>query len=143
MIQWWVWLLVAGILIIVEMFTLTFALLACAIAAIVTALLNHLGASLPVQWICFGAVSFIIFFILKKNPHTFSPKVPQNFGSERIVGSEAIVSEDIDSSHGKGMINVMGETWRAIAKENIIKGTSVIVEKLDGTKAVVSIKKEE
>ena len=52
------------------------------------------------------------------------------------------VTTTIEPIEGKGQIKIGGETWSATSSNNTIipKDTEIIVEKIEGVKAIVSLK---
>ena len=67
--------------------------------------------------------------------HLEKKKINTNIDS--LIGAPAIVIEDIRKGK-KGRIEVGGEIWLAVSKENVIYGgEDVIIEAVDGTKLVV------
>lgn len=59
---WWIWLIVAGVLGIIEVSTVTFVLLWIAIGAVVTAVFSPLISSAWGQLLLFAVVSLILYW---------------------------------------------------------------------------------
>jgi membrane protein implicated in regulation of membrane protease activity len=62
--------------------------------------------------------------------------------SELDIGKTAVVIEDVDNLKGTGRATLNGVDWIAVSKDNepIPKGSVVVVEDIQGSKLVVSIK---
>ena len=92
------------------------------------------------QLIVFLAVSSILVFIGSMIFKNKKDKKVQN-PVFSIIGKEAIVTKDIDTSNGVGQIQVNGEFWSAKSHtDDIIKANSKVkVLEIDGVKAVVEI----
>ena len=141
---WWVWLIFAGIFLVIEMFSLTFAFLVFAIGAIFASILSYLNISVPWQLISFAVISLILFVIVRKHPNFLTSKNGENVGPNRLKDKVALVTEEIDNINNKGFIEVAGEKWRAVSVNgDIIEANSkVIVKSISGVKAnVVKLEK--
>jgi len=57
----------------------------------------------------------------------------------RVVGQKAIVIETIENDEGKGQVNVSGSVWTARSMDQTVipKGTSVLVDAIEGVKLIV------
>ena len=96
--------------------------------------------SLPLQIAIFVVSSTVLLFATKPFVKKFIDKdsnVKTNAYS--IEGKVGKVTVDIEPIEGKGQIKVNGEVWSARSEENEIipKDTEVIIEKIDGVKAIV------
>ena len=117
-----------------QLYTIWFA-----IGALFSALGALFGASFGWQIALFFVVSVIslltLFPLVRR--HMASKKTPTN--ADRIIGEEAIVTEDIDTVSGTGQIKVLGAVWSAVAEENAVvcRGEKVTVQEIKGVKAVV------
>ena len=107
-----------------------------AVAAFVTALL---GGSILVQCIVFLAVSAILLAALRPlaKKRAAVKKVCTN--ADRILGQEAVVTEEIDNLHGRGAVKIAGVEWTARSEENTVvpKGATVRILRIDGVKVYV------
>ncbi len=108
-----------------------------AIAAVITSLIT------PIIWIqlaVFTAVTAIALAVtrpLVKNAAHFK-KTSTN--SDRNVGKTAVVTMEINNREGRGQVKIDGQIWTArSASDKIIpESTSVVIEKIDGVKLIVS-----
>lgn len=133
------WLILAGILIIMEIFTEGF--LICwfgigALAAMVTSFFAPTNYIL--QIVTFTIVSIILVFCTRKFAKKVAPAdVPSNVYT--ILGKKAIVTTEIDNITGKGQIKVDGDLWSAKSEsgEKIPVDSSVEILRIDGVKVVV------
>lgn len=108
-----------------------------ALAALVSALF---GAVFGVQIAVFFFVSgLMLAFLLPYARHKMEMKRTAT-NADRIIGAEAIVTEEIDDVRGTGQIRVMGAVWSAKSHggTRILAGEKVKVEAISGVKAVVS-----
>ncbi|WP_306366467.1 NfeD family protein [Nocardiopsis sp. CC223A] len=136
---WLVWLILAVVLGVVEIFTLTFVLGLLGAAALVAALLGAVGLPVAVQVIGFvGASAAGIYLVrpIMRRQLIRGPVVRS--GVEGLVGRSAVVLQPVDRD--KGLIKLSGEEWsaRSIDEDLVIPvGAHVDVMEIDGATAVV------
>ena len=131
------WIILAIIFLIGELLSGGFYLLSIGIGSIAAAILNYLQFSITIQIIAFIVIT-LIFIILSRPLYKKLNRnaVDKKSNTERLIGLEAKVTEDIDS-HKIGTINVNGEVWKAISDEKISKGEKVEIIEIDGVKLKV------
>jgi membrane protein implicated in regulation of membrane protease activity len=137
---WVVWLIVAVVLAIAEVMTLTFVLGMVAGGATAAGLAGASGAPLVVQIIAFGVVSAALLGLVlpaaKRHRHT--PSAIRT-GTARLIGTRAMALSDINTADG-GRVRIGGETWTARPYDEgllIPAGEWVDVLAIDGVTAVV------
>ncbi|MDE3721468.1 NfeD family protein [Nocardiopsis sp. N85] len=136
---WLLWLILAVVLGIIEVFTLTFVLGLLGVAALVAALLGAIGMPVAVQIIGFVAASAAGVYMVRpimRRQLTRGPMVLS--GTEALVGRSAVVLQPVDRD--KGLIKLSGEEWsaRSIDEDLVIPvGAHVDVMEIDGATAVV------
>jgi membrane protein implicated in regulation of membrane protease activity len=142
---WWIWMAIAALFIIGEIFTQGFFLLWFGIGAAVAGILAILGLGVGWQLGAFVVVSGLLFVASRRLAEKISKKQPPGIGADRFVGLEGIVLEEIDNVKNTGRVRVEKDEWRAESEngELITEGTQIVVTRLDGTHMVVKIKKEE
>lgn len=138
--MWKIWLVLSGIFVIIEIVNLSFFIFWFALGALITMVVSLFIDSLPLQIAIFVVSSTILLFATKPFVKKFIDKdsnVKTNAYS--IEGKVGKVTVDIEPIEGKGQIKVNGEVWSAKSDENevIPKDTEVIIEKIDGVKAIV------
>ncbi|MGO4345146.1 hypothetical protein BK120_10410 [Paenibacillus sp. FSL A5-0031] len=124
---WVIYLILAGILIVVEMLTLTFYLLWLAIGAIVAAVIDWFWPGSFVVELVAGCIIVLILTI-------FTGPITRRFHSSKgfkdavdeLVGKQGIVLEDI-AADVPGIVKVGNETWSAASNERLLKGDTVRV----------------
>jgi membrane protein implicated in regulation of membrane protease activity len=136
---WIVWLIVAAVLGVAELFTVTLALGLIAVAAVVAAVVAAFDLGLAFQLAAFAAAAgaglgFVRPIALK---HIKQP--PQlRTGSAALVGRSAIVLEEVTEHSGR--IRIGGEEWSSRPYDEslvIPVGTKVDVMQIDGANALV------
>jgi membrane protein implicated in regulation of membrane protease activity len=143
---WWIWLILAIILVIVEILTTPeFHALYFAIGCIVAGAVDFIGFGLLVQ-ILFFAISitvllFVFHKIAKKTLYRSNEEIETNIHA--LKGKKGIVTEKIDALHFTGRVKIGGESWKAQPYDEgtIQEGSTVQVVDIEGNKAIV--KKQE
>ncbi|MFN2617140.1 MAG: NfeD family protein [Thermoleophilaceae bacterium] len=138
--DWVWWIVAAGVLAVGEMITTGFFLGPIALAAVLAALVAGIGGGMALQWIVFIAASVASLGLLRPiaRRHLHLP-APTRTGAAALIGSRALVLEQVDADGGK--VKIGGEIWsaRSYDEDQVIEpGTRVEVLKIDGAAALVS-----
>lgn len=139
--SWLLWLIIAGILLIIEIFTHGFLVFWFSIGALITTIVSIFTNNIFIQGLVFIISSTILIFFTKK----FSEKIKvtetnRKFNVETVIGQTGIVEKEV-SELKFGIVKVGGSTWTAITKEDTIEvGQEVLVKEIDGVKLVVERK---
>jgi len=142
---WWIWMALAAIFVVGEIFTAGFFLLWFGIGAASAGILALIGLGPAWQLGAFVVVSGVLFAVSRKLADKITKKQPPGVGADRFIGKEGIVLEEIDNEKNTGRVRLKSEDWRADSEtdEIIPKGTRVGVTGLDGTHLIVREKKED
>jgi membrane protein implicated in regulation of membrane protease activity len=142
---WWIWMAMAALFIVGEIFTQGFFLFWFGIGAAVAGVLAILGLGVGWQLGAFVVVSGGLFVASRRLAEKMSKKQPPGIGADRFIGLEGVVLEEIDNVKNTGRVRVQKDEWRADSEngETIPEGERIVVTRLDGTHLVVKIKKEE
>ena len=136
--MWKIWLIISGICLIVESFTLGFFVFWFSIGAILALITSLFTTNIIIQSTVFVITSTLLLLLTKPLIKKFvkTPKTkPTNVYS--IIGKEGIVLETIDSINGTGKVKVNGELWSAISDSNIEKNEKIKVISVNGVKLKV------
>lgn len=145
--EWFVWIAIGIICVIIEIFTPGFLFFSFGAAAILTGLFALISNNLIFQIIVFIILTFAAFLNMKK----FAKKVLKNENVESNVfalkGRKGIVTKAI-MKHQHGYVKVGGEEWSALIfdekTDSILEGSEVIVRNTEGNKVFVEpVNKEE
>ncbi len=140
MVSWIVWLIVAAVLGVAELLTMTFAFGLIAVAAVVAAVVGAFHIDLALQLAAFvvaagaglGFVRPIAVRHLKQPPALRS-------GVAALVGRSAIVLQEVNEHSGR--VRIDGEEWssRPYLDESLVipVGTKVDVMQIKGATALV------
>lgn len=137
--SWVLWLILAVMLGVAEIFTLTAALGLLGVAAGLTAAVAALGLPAPVQFIVFVVASIAGLVVVRPiaKRHLIQPP-PQRFGISALVGKQAYVVSEVTAHQGR--VRIGGEEWSARAYDEslvIPAGATVDVMEIEGATALV------
>ena len=137
--MWKLWLIFSGIFFIIEMFTVGFLVFWFGIAALVAMIVSFFIENVFIQASIFLVLSTILLFATRPFVNKFAKTTDVKTNAFSIEGKIGKVTQDIDSIDGKGQIKINGEIWSAQSVDNshISQGTEVMVEKINGVKAIV------
>ena len=138
--MWKIWLILAGIFLIIEIINLGFLIFWFSMGAIIAMIASFFIDNVVIQASIFLISSTILLFATKPLVNKVLPKdsfIKTNSAS--LEGKIGKVTSDIDPIESTGQIKVNGETWSAKSSDNtyIKKDTEVIVEKIEGVKVIV------
>ena len=136
---WIVWLILAAVLGVAELLTVTLTLGLLAVAAAVAAVVGAAGAPVPFQIVAFvvtagaglGLVRPIAVRHLKQPPSLRT-------GTAALVGRSALVQQEVNGYNGR--VRIGGEEWSARAYDETLVipvGATVDVIKIEGATALV------
>jgi membrane protein implicated in regulation of membrane protease activity len=141
---WWIWMIIAAIFVIGEIFTAGFFLLWFGIGAAIAGVLALLDLGAAWQWIAFVVISGVLFAVSRRFAERFSKKQPPGIGADRFIGRKGVVLEEVDNIKNTGRVRIEKEEWRADSDtgEIIPVGERIEVTRLDGTHLVVKTLEE-
>ncbi|MFE3323964.1 NfeD family protein [Streptomyces sp. NPDC059176] len=136
---WAIWLIIAAVLVLAEIVTLTAALGTLGVAALVTAGSAALGAPLPVQLLVFAVVAVVsVLFLRPVVLRRIREPQKERFGVSALVGRTAYVVSEVTGADGR--VRIGGEEWTARAYDETLvipPGTAVDVMEISGATALV------
>ena len=135
------WLIIMGFFLVIEaacpihLVSVWFAA-----GALVAMFVSMLGGELWLQIIAFlvvsGALLAALWPFIRKflNPHLTATNV------DAVIGTEGIVTADIDNLNAVGQVKLGGMEWtaRSTSGDKISAGTRIRVDRIEGVKAFVS-----
>lgn len=140
MVAWIVWLIVAAVLGVAELVTITFAFGIIAVAAVVAAVVGAFHLDLGVQLAAFVAAAGAGLVFIRPVAIRHLKQPPQlRTGAAALVGRSAIVLEEVNEHHGR--VRIDGEEWtsRPYLDETLVipVGARVDVMQIKGATALV------
>lgn len=138
--MWQIWLVIAGVCLVIEIMTTGFLVFWLAIGALISMVVSLFTDSILIQTAVFVISSAILIFATKPFVKKFAKTKDVKTNAFSIIGQNGIVTKEIDSINAKGQVKIDGETWSAVGKDDmdIPKGTEVEVLEIKGVKAVVT-----
>lgn len=135
----WFWTVLAGILVVGEIFSPGFFLLPFGIGAAAAGILAWLDVgNAGVHWAVFLIVSIAALLSLRPLIRKQDEGEPDAIGANRYLRRRGVVLEDIDMKAATGMVRVDTEEWRAVSEGEVIPaGTEVVVSGVTGSRLVV------
>jgi membrane protein implicated in regulation of membrane protease activity len=136
---WIIWLIIAAVLGVAEVFTFTAVFGLLAGAALITSAFAAIGSSAPLQLLMFASASTALILALRPivARHILPPR-PERFGVDALTGRTAYVVNEVTGR--AGTVRIGGEEWTARAfDESVVipAGAAVDVIEIDGATAVV------
>lgn len=144
---WHIWIIVAVILFILEIFTPAFLAACLAIGCLFAGFFSYLDFSLKIQLFAFSIGTLISFFgvrpFILKYGHKKSEDLKTNVHA--LIGKIGKVTVTIDNSLNQGRITIEGDDWKAITENDEILnvGEKVEIIKIDSTVLTVKLIKRE
>ena len=136
--MWKIWLIIAGIFLIIESVTTGFLVFWFSVGALIALVCSFFIESVITQTSIFLIASTILIFATRKFCNKFlNNDAPETINT--IVGKIGKVTVDIDPINAVGQVKIGGESWSATAETPIETGAEIIVEKVEGVKAVVKL----
>lgn len=133
------WLIICGLCLIFEIFTVGFLLFFPGVGAFLAFITALLGANITIQIIVFAlSTTLMILFIRPLVAKFFKTKDVQ-MNSNALIGKSGIVLKDIVGEDTVGQVKVQGEIWSAICDKDveIKKDTKITVKAISGVKLIV------
>lgn len=107
------------------------------VAGLICAILD---APALLQFAVFILVSALLLALLRPLVKKYLRVKPSRTNADRLLGQEALVTEDIDNLRETGAIRVNGVLWTAKSAldTQIPSGSRVIIERIEGAKVYVT-----
>jgi len=143
--MWWIWMALAAVFLIGEIFTAGFFLLWFSFGAAAAGVLALFDIGLAAQLIVFILGSGILFVFGRRFAERVTVKQPPGIGADRFTAKNGVVIETVDDTKNTGRIRIGQDEWRANSETGgvIPGGTRVKIIRIDGTHAIVQPIEEE
>ncbi|RLF44739.1 MAG: NfeD family protein [Thermoplasmata archaeon] len=143
---WWIWIILAIILIIIEISTTPeFDALYFGIGCMIAGIVAFFGFSLIYQILAFAISIIILLFTFHKIAKTtlYRSKEETETNIHALKGKKGVVTQKIDNLQFTGRVKIGGEEWKAksIDDETIDENSPIIIVGVEGNKVLV--KREE
>ena len=135
-----VWLGLLVLFLAVEFATAQLTTVWFAAGALVSLLLASFGVdNLAIQIIVFTLVSLVSLILTRPLVKKWTRKKVQPTNADMVIGEEAVVTETINNTDGKGLAKVNGAVWSARSADDSVipAGKTVTVKAIEGVKLIV------
>lgn len=137
--DWVLWVILAAVLAVGEVLTLTFLLGLFALAAVLAGVVAALGGGLVIQLVVFIVASLASVALIRPvaKRHLRTPARIRT-GTAALVGAKGVVTERVDDLSGQ--VKIGGEIWsaRAFMEGQVLEpGARVEVARIEGATALV------
>ena len=138
------WLIVLVVCLVVEFSTLGLTSIWFAGGALLSMIIALIGGPLWLQILVFLVASIVLLIFTRPVAAKYFNKNRTKTNVDSIAGRQAIVTETIDNLKGVGQIVTNGMEWTARSLDDSVieEGAVVTIEKIEGVKAIVKMKKE-
>lgn len=136
---WHIWIIVALVLVIVEIFTSGFAVICLAVGAVGGSIVAACDCSFKIQLLAFAIASFIALLLVRPLLLRFFPKEEKvKTNANAMVGRRGVVCNDIEGVEG-GRVMIDGVDWKArsVDGEDIAQGEKVEIVEIDSIVLIV------
>ena len=139
-----IWLIVLVVCLVVEFSTLGLTSIWFAGGALLSMIIALIGGPLWLQILVFLVASIVLLIFTRPVAAKYFNKNRTKTNVDSIAGRQAIVTETIDNLKGVGQIVTNGMEWTARSLDDSVieEGAVVTIEKIEGVKAIVKMKKE-
>ena len=134
-----VWLIIAVVLGVIEAVTVSLISVWFAVGALAAIIPAYFGVPFWGQILVFLAVSAVAFAFTKRFFKDVVKVEKQPTNSDSLIGTEGIVTAEINNLEGRGKVYISGLTWsaRSFDGNDIPEGAVVTVEKIEGVTLIV------
>ncbi len=140
---WHIWIIVALICFIIEIFTSGFAVACFSIGALFSALGAGLGLNLVWQIIIFAVFSMLAFiFVRPLVLKAFFKKGEKKTNADALIGRRGRVSQSIDSQSGTGRVRLDGDDWKAVSSDGSFIPEGSIVTVISRDSIILTVQKD-
>lgn len=139
-----IWLVILLVCLAVEFATLGLTSIWFAGGALLALLVSLVGGPLWLQFELFVVVSVVLLIFTRPIATRYFNKNRAKTNIDSVIGKQAIVTMQIDNIKGTGQIITGGIEWTARSLDGSVieEGAVVNIEKIEGVKAIVKIKKD-
>ncbi|MBO4573879.1 MAG: NfeD family protein [Bacteroidales bacterium] len=122
MTTWQIWLLIAAVFVVIEIFTSGFAVACFSVGCVFGAILAACDLSLTWQVVAFAIGTFLAFVLIRPVVMKYLDKKTNNdhikTNMDNIIGKTAMVTERIEEN-GFGRVKIDGDDWKAQTTDGV------------------------
>lgn len=144
MTVWQIWLLVAAVFVVIEIFTSGFAVACFSVGCVLASILAACNLSLTWQIVAFAAGTFLAFVFIRPFVMKYIDKKTNDndvrTNMDNIVGKTAVVTERIEEG-GYGRVKIDGDDWKACTDDGSTAETGEKVTVISYESIILTVKK--
>ena len=139
------WLILLVVFALAEAATVTLVSIWFAACALVALLVSLVTDNLVIQILAFLVVSALCMALVRPLTRKYFTARASATNLDRLIGTDAVVTETIDNLAATGTVQLDGVIWtaRSVADAPIPAGTRVVVREIQGVKLLVEPAPEE
>lgn len=140
---WHIWLIIALISFIMEIFIPSFVLFNFGIGAVLGSFAAGLNLSLEWQILFFSVGTLVSFFLIRPAMKKFAYRRSDGFKTniDAMLGRQATVTEEISNENNRGRVSLDGDIWQARSHSNEIIPAGSLVEIVQLSSIILIVKK--
>lgn len=131
---WHIWVIIALICFIIEIFSFGFAVICFSFGALAAAVASLFDTSLTIQLLTFAIAAILSFIFMRPLMLKFFNRKSKNVRTnvDALIGRKVVVCEQIEPVSG-GRVKVDGDVWKAISVDDslIEVGSTVSILKVE------------
>ena len=133
------WVAAIVVFVVVEIATVGLASIWFALGSLCALIAALLGAKLWLQIVWFFIISVAALILTRPLVKKYINGKTHATNADRVLGTTAVVTEDIDNLAGTGAVQTDGKVWsaRSADGENISAGEHVLIREIQGVKLIV------
>lgn len=133
------WLILCGLCLVIEIFTVSFLMFFPGVGAFLAFISAMLGANTTVQCIIFVVSSALMIIFVRPLVAKLFKTRDTAMNSNALIGKSGVVLKDIKGDEKIGQVKVSGEIWSAISEQDtfIAKDSKITVLAISGVKLIV------
>lgn len=137
--MWVIWLILCGVFLLIEIFTVTFLMFWPGIGAFLAFITSLLTPNVTIQIAVFAISSTLMIIFMKPLVKKLFKTADVPMNKNALVGKKGIVIKEIDNINSKGQVKINGELWSAKSVNNTIipEKEYVTIESVEGVKLIV------
>lgn len=141
---WQIWLLVAAVFVVIEIFTSGFAVACFSVGCVFGAILAACDWSPTWQFMAFAVGTFLAFVLIRPivmkylDKKTNDTHVKTNM--DNIIGKTAVVTERIEEG-GYGRVKIDGDDWKALTDNGMAAEVGEKVQIISYESIILTVKK--
>ncbi len=139
-VQSGVWLIVLAAMLLVEASTVSLTCIWFAAGALAALIVSLFGGPLWLQILLFLVGALTLILLIRPISVRYFGKKAVKTNAESLIGTDAVVTEEIDNVAGKGQAVVNGMVWSARMKEKdgkCSKGSICNIDSIEGVKLIL------